>query len=307
MHALVVDENAFASQQCAEPAVPEARAQGGQLLEPLAQSGFIRAQALSVALRRARQLEQPAGETFADRVMLHRITRWLTTSQIRRRFFSGASDDAARKRLRKLVEGGYLTVFQANRMSEAAFSLGREGKRALERNGGREVCLELRPPKQWEHFVGINDVRIAVELSGSVSYFFACWELPGIGWPHAIIPDAVFRLGDRTFALEFDRGSENIRFFVRSKIAAYRRGFDGLPLAALLVVTDRKARLDDLARAISWEQGRVLYSTIDRVSEHGIASPVFFERPCGPEIGLVENSLVRLSCRQESLGERSGL
>ena len=61
---------------------------------------------------------------------------------------------------------------------DGLFALGREGKRALEKHGAEEITLERTPPKQWEHFCAINDVRIAAELSGKLSYFFACWELP---------------------------------------------------------------------------------------------------------------------------------
>ena len=41
----------------------------------------------------------------------------------------------------------------------------------MPRAGTGEVHLEGRPPQQWDHFAGINDVRIAVELVESVSYF----------------------------------------------------------------------------------------------------------------------------------------
>src|SRR4029077_20230786 len=105
------------------------------------------------------------------------------------------------------------------------------------------IALERRPPTQREHFLAVNDVRIAAELAGSLSYFFAYWELPGLGWRHSLIPDAVFQLTDRTFAMELDRGVEGIQFFLRTKITGYRRGLDGLPLSAILIVTDRDARM----------------------------------------------------------------
>jgi hypothetical protein len=54
---------------------------------------------------------------------------------------------------------------------------------------------------------------------GQLSYFFAAWELPGIGWKHPIVPDAIFRTMDRTFAVEYDRGGEGLRYFIGSKIA----------------------------------------------------------------------------------------
>src|SRR2546425_6409607 len=111
-----------------------------------------------------------------------RAARWLATGQVRRRFFSDATADAAHKRLRKLTDAGYLVMFRENRMREALFTLGREGKEVLEQAGTEEVALERRPPKQLEHFTGINDLRIAAELAAPLTYFFACWELPGLGW-----------------------------------------------------------------------------------------------------------------------------
>ena len=121
----------------------------------------------------------------------------------------------------------------------------------------------------------------------SLSYFFAYWELPGLGWRHPIIPDAVFSLRNHTFALEFDRGQENIQYFLKTKIGAYQAGLDGFPVTALLIVTEQKSRMISLARAIPNEHGRVLFSTIDLVRFHGIRGPVFFREPNGPRVVLV--------------------
>jgi hypothetical protein len=148
--------------------------------------------------------------------------RWLSTTQAHRRFFNQASMSAARRRLRQLARAGYVRKHQEDRMREALFTLDRGGKRALERKGIGEITLERRPPKQLEHLIGINDIRVAAELTGRISFFFAAWELPRIGWKYPIVPDAVFRLADRTFAAEFDRGVEGIRFFMRTKITVYR-------------------------------------------------------------------------------------
>jgi hypothetical protein len=209
---------------------------------------------------------------------LLRAARWLTTGQVHRRFFPNATVDAARKRLRKLSQGGYLVRFREHHMAKALFTLGVEGKRLLEQSGAEEIALERTPPKQLEHFTGINDVRIAAELAGSLSYFFACWELPGVRWRYSVIPDAVFSMRNRTFAAEIDRGLETVRFFVSSKIARYREGLDGFPLAAVLIVTDRKARMRSLAKAIAGERGRFLFTTIDLVRERGLLAPVFYRQ-----------------------------
>ena len=213
--------------------------------------------------------------------------RWLTTRQIHCRFFASATVDAARKRLRKLTAGKYLDMVRESRMDEALFTLGRAGKRILETASAAPVALERKPPTQREHFLAVNDVRIAAELAGSLSYFFAYWELPGLGWRHPLIPDAVFRMADRTFALEFDRGVEGVQFFIRTKMTAYRQGLDGLPLAAILVVTDRDTRMSSLAEAIGDTEGRVLFSTIAAVRAHGLSGPAFHRRPGDAGVALV--------------------
>ena len=172
-------------------------------------------------------------------------------------------------------------------MDQALFTLGRAGKRLLETAQAAPVALERRPPTHREHFLAVNDVRIAAELAGSLSYFFAYWELPGVGWRHSLIPDAVFRIADRTFAVEFDRGVEGIRFFMQTKVTAYRRGLDGLPLAAILIVTDRATRMASLAKAIGDTKGRVLFSTLDAVQAHGLTGPVFHRVPGDQGVSLV--------------------
>jgi hypothetical protein len=205
---------------------------------------------------------------------LLRSARWLATSQIRRRFFTSASVGATRRRLRALTRAGYLQKHQENRMREAVFALGREGKLALERDGFDEIALERRPPKQMEHMEGVNDIRIAAEMTDGLAFFFAAWELPGIGWKLPMVPDAVFRVGDRTFAAEYDRGLEGLRYFVGSKIASYRRDISGFPLAGVLVVADRDARMRTLARAIDDHDGRFFCTTIDAIRREGLRESI---------------------------------
>ncbi len=206
---------------------------------------------------------------------LLRGARWLSTGQIHRRFFPNASLDAARKRLRKQVETRHLVAYREHRMMETLFTLGREGKRVLEQVSAGEIRLERQPPKQLAHFAGINDIRIAAELAGSLSYFFACWELPAFGWQHPLIPDALCAFSDRTFAIEYDRGMEGVRFFAETKIALYDHGLDGLPLTAVLVITDGKQRMKNLAQAVNAARQPILFSTLDVVRTQGLLAPVF--------------------------------
>jgi hypothetical protein len=231
--------------------------------------------------------------------------RWLTTSQIRRRFFPSASADAVRKRLRKLTAAGFVYAVQQNRMAESLFTLGKSGKRFLENSGADAVVLERRPPTQLEHFLGVNEIRIAAELAGEPSYFFAYFELPGVGWKHSIIPDAIFTMRTETFAVEFDRGLEGVQYFVRTKVPAYRNGLDGLSVSAVLVVTESDARLASLSRAIVATATTFLYTTLKRIQHDGLLAPIFVREAGGHLEALFEDSLVELSRRQETLRDGS--
>ena len=234
-----------------------------------------------------------------DLLRLLRAARWLTTSQVRRRFFSHASVSAARRRLRRLAAAGYLVKHQENRMREAMFTLGHESWRVLETksNGGKPICLERGVPKQLEHLAGINDIRIGAELTGQLSYFFAAWELPGIGWKHPIVPDAIFRTAEQTFAVEYDRGGEGLRYFIGSKIACYRRGLPGFPVAAVLVVVDRDTRLEALARAIADGRDQFMITTIDAIRDRGMLAPIWRRVPGGAAGPLIGTCSPEMSCR----------
>jgi hypothetical protein len=166
-------------------------------------------------------------------------------------------------------------------MSQALFRLGPEGQRVLETLGGEPVVVDRKPPIQRQHSEAINDFRIAAELAGELKFFYAAWELPRLGWTQAIIPDGLVGLGDQTFAIEVDTGVEGVQFFVRSKMPAYGRGFDDLPLSALLIVADRAARISSLAKAIGDRCGRVLFTTMDLVVGHSLLAPIFYSQSTG--------------------------
>lgn len=71
-----------------------------------------------------------------EMLALLRAARWLTTSQIHRRYFAKATMSAARRRLRLLGRAGYLRKVQENPMREALYTLGRGGKHVLEVRDG---------------------------------------------------------------------------------------------------------------------------------------------------------------------------
>jgi len=172
-------------------------------------------------------------------------------------------------------------------MTEALFRLGPEGKKHLERLDAEVVPLEGRPPTQLAHLLGVNDVRIAAELTGSLNYFFAYWELPGINWKQPIIPDAVLSIGSSVVAVEFDRGQESLRFFLRTKISIYRRGLDGFPLDRLLIVADRQTRMEALAKSIGGIRPAVLFTRLDLIQRMDLAAPIFYETSLSKEVRLL--------------------
>jgi Replication-relaxation len=230
-------------------------------------------------------------ERCSDLLKLLRTARWLTTAQIQRRFFRSATADAVRKRLRKLSTAGYVVAVRHDRMSQALFRLGPEGKRVLETLGGEPIVIDRKPPVQRQHSEAINDFRIAAEIAGDLRFFYAAWELPRLGWNQPIIPDGLVGFGDQTFAIEVDTGVEGIQFFVRSKMPAYGRGFDNLPLSALLIVADRTARISSLATAIGDRYGRVLFTTMDLIVGHSLLAPIFYSQSTGWGVSVSSQTL----------------
>jgi hypothetical protein len=198
--------------------------------------------------------------------------RWLTTTQLHRRFFSQATLHAARRRIRVLEQNNYTFRYRQNQMAESLITLGIEGKRIIEKHREANITLQRRPPRQLEHLIGINTCRVAAELVPELKYFFAFWELLGLQWKHRLVPDALFALSDRTFALEFDRGQENLRIFLK-KIDVYRRGLPGVPINAVLVVVDSQTRLRSLIKNIRPSSHLpCLFSTVGEVQKNGLQS-----------------------------------
>src|SRR5581483_8211617 len=176
------------------------------------------------------------------------VAKWLTTSQLQRLYFPNVTPDAVRKSLRRLVDGGYLAAHREHQMAEQVHGVGAKGKALLEPKGIAAEVLRS-PPRNIEHFIGINDLRAGVESHpDTVAYFFACWELPAIGWVHPVVPDAVVGLklpARQTFLVEYDRGTETLATFC-GKLRVYEDGLSGVPFVALLVVTDTTCRLQSI-------------------------------------------------------------
>jgi len=233
--------------------------------------------------------------------------RWLTTDQIRRRFFPAVAIDAVRKRLRVLASGRYLCRVQLSRMHFAYWTLGREGKRVLERAGVENLMIHRDLPKQLEHFTAINDVRIAAELSVTLSYFFSCWELQKTGWSELIIPDALFAFEGRTFAVEFDTGTESTKLFAKTKMPAYRSGLSGLALSGVLIISDRESRLDSLANSIGSCDSLAVYTTIGQLRDQGLRASIFWSGGDSKTLNGTRTSLLELSCGGDKSSRRPAL
>jgi len=180
------------------------------------------------------------------------LCRWLTTDQLKRLYFPEATLNAVQKRLRKLSDAGYLRSYREHPTAECIHALGPKGiplvvEKGITALAGSEV------PRQVEHLLGVNEVRISVEQSAvPVSYFFAYWQLADLGWGYPVIPDAVFAVRDarrRTFIVEYDRGTETLQK-VLEKLQSYDRGLEGFPFEAVLIFTEGARQVDLLAQEV---------------------------------------------------------
>ena len=209
------------------------------------------------------------------------VAKWLSTQQLQRLYFGEVTADAVRKSLRRLAEEGYLFSFRANQMSEILHAVGPKGRTLLKTKGLDSDDPGRTPPRQLEHLLGINNIRIAVERgSEPVAYFFAAWELPRLGWSHPVIPDAVFGIKDgrrRTFLVEYDRGTETLPVFLR-KLRSCDSGLFGVSYDAILVFADTEQRLEGLSRGLRGNLTRpVLGALIPQIEDRGLYARFFVD------------------------------
>src|SRR6266567_2099599 len=220
------------------------------------------------------------------------VCRWLTTDQLKRLYFPEATLNAVQKRLRKLSEAGYLRSHQEHPTAEAIHAVGPKGKPLVEEKGV-EVAVGGEVPRQVEHMLGVNEIRIAVETSGmKVVYFFAYWQLANLGWAHAVIPDAVFAVRTpelRTFLVEYDRSTETLDKLFR-KLGLYDQGLAEFHFEAVVIVTERTRRLDLLGRELRRKNLSlpVLASTLEDVVRTGFFEAAFVVLPGGEKGKILE-------------------
>ena len=92
-----------------------------------------------------------------------RAARWLSTRQVGELCFSHTSLEMARRRLRLLRSKKHIRSCQSNSMAQALHTLGPAATDLLRSEGSLAFRLERTPPKNLEHFMGINDIRIALD------------------------------------------------------------------------------------------------------------------------------------------------
>lgn len=219
------------------------------------------------------------------------VLRWATTAQIHALFFAAVSFEMARRRLRALRKAGYIQTRQVHQMAQSLHALTAEGRRLLIRHGWEgEIRAERELPKHLDHLIGINDIRVAVELGvkrmgWELSFFYAHWELEAGGWPHKIIPDAVCEVtgGDQseTVIFEYDRGTEGRRVILKDKLIPYAQGLQGIPFSRVIFATETEARAEQLAKLVKQDKRdlRFVFTckhaiTPESISEYFTALPV---------------------------------
>jgi hypothetical protein len=153
--------------------------------------------------------------------------RWLSTQQIRDRFFPGRTANAVNKRLAKLTTAGLLRVVRPHMTSQCWYRPSAAGAALLAQdasNGGTSVRYGF--PRQLDHFARINDLRLWFELQEALNLrgFLAEWEYKQVGVRPTVVPDALAFLEQDgrhgVLAIEVDCGTENADVLVR-KMRAY--------------------------------------------------------------------------------------
>jgi len=181
---------------------------------------------------------------------------WLTTHQILRYFFPAKSANAVSKRLRKLINSGFLAIARTSSTEQALYRLAGKGRLALVEQSSldeSEIRIPTQLPRKLKHFAAINDLRFYFEQlhhdeTARLLFFFSERELNlqplnlqssedpiivGLR-KHHLVPDAIAKAQffncsgplDLTLALEVDIGTEHAVFFARTKVEQYAQLFN---------------------------------------------------------------------------------
>ncbi len=223
--------------------------------------------------------------TDRDRRILRAVgaCQVLGTSQVHRWHFLNVSLNMAQKRLRRLVEAGYLDAVETRVRADNLLVLGKEGQRELQRQGWsvepkRDLPRDL--PRDLAHHMGVVDMRIAIERGLErmpelkLRYFYAYWELGRFAWPHPVIPDAILSVRNAytaQAALEFDRRTETLGVFAQ-KLLQYRQLLHRHPLSTVIVVAERSEDVGRLQQGLEQVGARIplLIVALEELKERGL-------------------------------------
>ncbi|HYR88512.1 MAG TPA: replication-relaxation family protein [Terriglobia bacterium] len=224
--------------------------------------------------------------TERDRKFLTRLAaaRWLSTRQVAAWCFPSVNIEVARRRLRLLEDDEYIFTHQRNAMDEALHSLAKKGRDLLKEKGWEyPLRLEKAPPTNLAHFLGINDIRIAVTEGTArdgvaIGFFFACWELQQRGWPYRLIPDAACNLSRSQSSVnvvfEYDRGEESIAYLRRTKLLPYLEGFGGFVIRRVVFVVENDERSEELKEVLSNLDEERMFAVLMRTRLDASFSPI---------------------------------
>ena len=185
----------------------------------------------------------------------------------------------AQKRLRKLVEGGYLDAIETRVRADNLLVLGKEGQRELQRQGWNvEPKKDL--PRDLAHHMGVVDMRIGIERGLErtpglrLRYFYAYWELGRFAWSHPVIPDAILSVRNALAAqaaLEFDRRTETLGVFAQ-KLLQYRLLLHRHPLSTVMVVAEESEDIERLQQGLEQVGTRIplLIVALEELKQRGL-------------------------------------
>ncbi len=218
---------------------------------------------------------------------------WLNTTQIRRYFFQGTTLRTINKRLKLLVDEGYIFSHQPSKTEEYFFRLANKGRTILlERTDldKSDVHVPRKLPTQLKHFATLNDLRwycdqAILKMRGKLNFFYIDRELKSMFNSSILIPDILLKFSIEqshlqhryVFAIEYDAGTENPQYFGRDKVKKYYEAIDGgHPFISnndliIIVFADTRKRVVQLIRhSLKFlnKQLRFLFGSLEDLIEH---------------------------------------
>src|SRR5262245_19086234 len=222
--------------------------------------------------------------TERDRWLLEglAIMRFLTTSQIAKVYFNG-SRWYPNKRLRNLLDAGFVKVWVRNLSEENVYSITKSGLATIEeRNDLRpETKVPYGLDENLDHLLAINDVRTSLaitltEANAEIVWWRSDWELRSHR-RERIVPDGLFLikwhgLKEQAYALEVDNNTRSSRNFLK-KILAYGsaqtlgKGIYGVSNPIVLVAGSDPKWLDRYRASIKKLRpgGRIWFAAIEEI------------------------------------------